>query len=197
MVTTTLEREVDERPQEPIVDVRPQGIPLTQDQVAIIPDGDCEWLNEMGSWYARWNRCTKSFYAERTVPTGLERPKRRQLPMHQAIWEHHHGPIPDGMTVDHADRNTLNNRLSNLRLATRSQQSQNRRTFENNASGYRGVTWHKQRGKWQANIWLDGKHVSLGLFSDKDDAARAYNRAAKEHYGEFALLNTIQESCVN
>jgi hypothetical protein len=184
---------VDVRRQNSDVTERLQRIPLTQDQVATVADDDHGWLSEW-KWYAWWSPAGKTFYAARSVATGLERPKQRMIRMHNVIWEHHNGPIPDGMTVDHANRDTLDNRLSNLRLATDSQQRQNRRVFKNNISGYRGVTWHKQRGKWQAKITVNRKQIHLGHFTDKDDAARAYNRAAEEHFGEFALLNTIPES---
>jgi hypothetical protein len=109
--------------------------------------------------------------------------------MHNVIWEHHNGPTPDGFTVDHADRNSLNNQLSNLRLATRSQQGHNQRLRSTNTSGYRGVTWDKQMGKWQARIMVNGKRIHLGFYADPKEAALAYDAAAKIHYGEFAVLN--------
>lgn len=163
-------------------------IPLTQDQVALVPDDDHEWLSEP-RWYAKWNSYTRSFYALRAVTTETGLPRQRLIRMHNAIWEHHNGPIPDGFTVDHVGHDTLDNQLSNLRLATHSQQAQNRRLRSDNKSGYRGVHWHKATGKWTASIQVDGKRMHLGLFTDKDDAARAYDAAARIHHGEFAQLN--------
>lgn len=165
-------------------------ISLTQGQVAQVADNDYERLLEV-KWLARWNALTQLFYASRQVATGCS--KMRHLYMHNAIWEWHHGPIPDDLTVDHIDRNTLNNQLSNFRLATFSQQMQNRGLFKNNKSGYRGVGWHKGCEKWQARIRVDGKLIHLGYYDDKDDAARAYDAAARIHFGEFAVLNFPQE----
>ena len=87
-------------------------IPLTRAQVAIVDDEDYEWLSEH-KWYANWAPKTRSFYANRNVPTGLEHPRQRSLRMHNAIWQYHNGPAPEGLTVDHADRDSLNNCLSN------------------------------------------------------------------------------------
>ena len=167
-------------------------IPLTQDQVALVPDDDHEWVSVV-KWFAKWNQATRSFYAARNVSTGMKHPKQRTLRMHRVIWEHHNGPIPDGFTVDHADRNSLNNCPSNLRLATRTQQCQNQGLRSDNKSGYRGVSWWRRSEKWLAQIRVDGKLIYLGLYDDPIAAARAYDAAAIEHFGEFAVLNFPQE----
>ena len=90
---------------------------------------------------------------------------------------------------DHKNRNTLDNRKENLRPATASQQTCNSSLRIGNSSGYKGVTWHKQRNKWLAQIQHDNKHYNLGLFNVKEEAALAYNKAALELFGEFANLN--------
>jgi hypothetical protein len=54
---------------------------------------------------------------------------------------------------------------------------------------YQGVTWHKSSNKWEAVIWCDGKKNHLGLFENKEQAARAYDRAARVHHGEKEQLN--------
>jgi hypothetical protein len=94
--------------------------------------------------------------------------------------------VPDGLECDHVNRNPLDNRRKNLRIATSTQQKGNQRILRTtNKSGYRGVCWHKQQGIWRAT--LKGKH--LGLFRDPIDAARAYDAAAKAYFGEFAKTN--------
>ncbi len=94
--------------------------------------------------------------------------------------------------VDHKDHNGLNNQIGNLRIATRSENMRNRRVKKNSLTGYLGVV--KFKNKWGAFIRMDGKNKYLGLFSSKEDAARAYDKAAFEHDGEFANLNFKQNS---
>jgi len=98
------------------------------------------------------------------------------------------GSPADGFVTDHKDRNKLNNRRDNLRFITSSQNNQNISKQKNNTSGYRGV-WQTQNGNWKADIKVNYKKISLGTFADKDSAAKAYDKAATEHFGEFAVLN--------
>jgi hypothetical protein len=88
--------------------------------------------------------------------------------------------------IDHKDRDPSNDRWTNLRPATHSQQQGNKRLPRNNTSGYRGVVW--LRKKWIAR----NSGIGLGRFTSKEEAARAYDRHAIEHYGEFATLNFPQ-----
>lgn len=97
---------------------------------------------------------------------------------------------PDSLEVDHIDGNRLNNQRSNLRLATSSQNKCNRGARKDCESGLKGVSWHSQREKWIARIKSPyGKYLHLGLFSDKLEAARAYDKASREQHGEFAFVN--------
>jgi hypothetical protein len=90
--------------------------------------------------------------------------------------------------VDHVDGDTLNNTRQNLRSCSRYENSRNRNRHVNNKSGYKGVCWHKQRQKWQAEIQHDNKQVHLGAFSNKQDAIDAYAAAAKKYHKEFAKV---------
>ena len=92
----------------------------------------------------------------------------------------------DYKTVDHIDHIPSNNEATNLRFATRSQQNQNRRSY-NSSSKYKGV--YKNKNKWQAQICVNGNKMSLGTFENEIDAAHAYDTAAKEHFKDFAYLN--------
>ena len=96
------------------------------------------------------------------------------------------------MQVDHINGNRLDNRASNLRVCTHSQNQRNqtdRRTYT--SSIYKGVSWHKGTQKWASNINVDGKMEYLGIFEDERDAAIAYNNAATLHFKEFASLNEV------
>lgn len=110
-------------------------------------------------------------------------------PMHQLVL-----PPKGKRFPDHRDKNKLNNRRSNLRLATKAQNSQNskKRSQPNNTSKYKGVGLHKPSGLYHARIKPPNKpRISLGYFKTQIDAARAYNDAAKKYFGEFAFLNSI------
>ncbi len=104
---------------------------------------------------------------------------------HRLVFLYHHGFMPE--QLDHIDRNPLNNRIENLRTADDSQQEANKSIRSDNKSGFRGVFWNSQKEKWQAKI----KHEHLGFFIDPKEAAVAYNVAAREHFGEFAFLNSL------
>lgn len=92
---------------------------------------------------------------------------------------------PMGMETDHRDGDGLNCRRSNLRNATQLENSRNRRRPAHNSSGVKGVSWHKQIGKWQAHIGFHGKKWYLGTFASLDDAAAAYAKASARLHGEF------------
>ena len=88
---------------------------------------------------------------------------------------------PKGMQVDHIDGDPSNNRRSNLRLCTRAQNSQNQRRHLDNASGYKGVCWHKASRKWHAQL----SRKSVGLFDTAEQAKAAYDAAAERLFGDF------------
>lgn len=98
---------------------------------------------------------------------------------------------PEGIEVDHIDGNRLNNQKSNLRFATSSQNKMNRGARNDNKSGFKGVSWHKQRQKWTARIMAGNRYLYLGLFSEIKDAAIAYNVAAKKYHKDFAFINPV------
>jgi hypothetical protein len=93
--------------------------------------------------------------------------------------------------VDHKDGDGLNCRRSNIRICTDTQNKQNKGPSSLNKSGFRGVHKFKATGKYQAQIRVNGKLLHLGYFIDRFDAARAYNKAAKKYFGEFAFQNKV------
>lgn len=91
-----------------------------------------------------------------------------------------------GKYHDHENLNTFDNRKSNLRPATPAENSQNQTKQRNNTSGFIGVSWNKYAQKWNAYISINGEHVGLGYFVDKDDAIKARLQAEAKYYKRFA-----------
>ena len=97
------------------------------------------------------------------------------------------------MHVDHINGNPLDNRKSNLRICTNAENQRNKGVYKNNKSGYKGVHWFKRDKKWQAQIKHNNKSIHIGLYEDKEEAARAYDKKAKELHGNFKNLNFPDE----
>jgi len=148
--------------------------------VAMVDDEDHERLSKH-----KW--CTmKNGRTHYAVRSGLVDGKRKLIFMHRELV-----CIPDGMFTDHIDGDGLNNQKYNIRACTSEQNGRNSRTPKNNTSGYKGVSWRKEKKDWLARIMVSGKSVHLGCFEKKSDAVVAYNEAAKKYHGEFARLNVL------
>lgn len=111
--------------------------------------------------------------------------KRRQCLAHRLAWFYVYGQWPDEQ-IDHINGNRADNSWANLRPASQSQNSCNGVLRSTNKSGYRGVSWSKDKGKWVARIVKEGKQHVLGYFHDKDLAYAAYLEAARNLHGKFA-----------
>ncbi len=107
--------------------------------------------------------------------------------VHRLAWLYVHGVWPSGQ-IDHKNRNGLDNRISNLRVATSSQNQANKGMRSDNTSGVKGVTWDAERCKWLAAIHVNGKRIGLGRHDSIGDAAFAYREAAIKHFGDFANI---------
>ena len=110
--------------------------------------------------------------------------KKIQPLAHRVVWILANGPIPHGFEIDHVDNNPLNNKLENLRLATRSQNAMNKKCPRTNTTGLKGVKLSGYGG-FVATISLDGKRYNLGTFVTKEEAHKAYCTKAKELHGLF------------
>jgi hypothetical protein len=110
---------------------------------------------------------------------------------HQVVWLMFNDDLPDE-TIDHKNVDCSANEIENLRPATTTEQQGNKKVQSNNTTGYKGVSYSDTRNKtkpWRASITDQGKAVHLGYFATAETAAKAYDIAALEKFGNFALLN--------
>jgi len=143
--------------------------------VAIIDDCDFERISRY-KWHINKAR-NYTAYARR-------KERGRAIPMQKEIMQ-----PQEGFIVDHINRDGLDNRRSNLRIATASQNGANRRKKKNATSIYLGVSIERGRNRPRAQITKDGKTIKLGRFDTERDAAAAYDAAAIELHGDFATTN--------
>jgi len=113
--------------------------------------------------------------------------EKKSVFLHRLIYEKHFGTISDGKMIDHIDQNPLNNRKSNLRLCSNTQNQRNKKVRKNNKLGVKGV--HIDQGSYRATINLNQKSIHLGRFKTLEDAALAYNIASILIHQDFASLN--------
>ncbi len=148
-------------------------IALTNALVALVDDEDFERLSQY-----KWRPLPGKhvgYYAATEGDIDPVRRKRRTLLMHRLVLN-----AAPGITVDHINGNKLDNRKENLRLATFKQQQGNRRRKD--GGRYTGVTKHGRRFRADCNGYI-------GVYSTEEEAARAYDTAARAYFGEFARLN--------
>lgn len=105
---------------------------------------------------------------------------------HRLAWVYVYGDLPDGLFLDHINRNRLDNSIANLRLANRYENAANRGANRNTASGVKGV--HQCKGRWQARIKVAKQELYLGSFNTMEEASAAYADAAERFHGEFARV---------
>ncbi len=152
------------------------SIPITRWNARTYLDDEDYHRAQDFHWYK-----TKNGYVAGTV---LEQGVRRRVYLHRWLLN-----AQPGQFVDHIDGNKLNNRRSNLRLVTRSQNQANRRRNANSRSRYKGVTWHKHKKRWLARIQVRGRRITIGYFTDPLQAAHEYDAFARTNFGEYARVN--------
>lgn len=157
-------------------------ISLTRGKFTLVDNSDYESLNQY-NWY-----CKSLGYAARNSRRN-KFGKQREILMHRVIL----GLEKSKKECDHINGNRLDNRRTNLRICTPSQNQANVGLSKSNSSGFRGVGWDpiKFVKKWRALIVVKGKHKFIGNFLLKEEAAHAYNEAAVKYFGVFAKLNKI------
>lgn len=161
-----------------------KAITISDGTEVIVDSDDYEKLTKY-KWSANGNG-----YAVRGVHIGNR--KYRKIYMHREILN-----VKSSEIVDHVNGNKFDNRKENLRVVTPSQNAVNAGRRKNNSSGYKGVFYESRRDKWRAEIKVNYRSVFLGYFDNKEDAAKAYNKAALKHHGEYAKFNKVKELKIN
>ena len=146
---------------------------LSQGEFTIVDDCDYDYLMQW-DWYCNGG------YAKRGYPLVC---------MHRVVLQRM--GFRNFTKSDHINRDKLDNRRCNLRPVTYSQNNCNRAKSKNNASGYKGVYWHKLVKKWCAQIRVNEKQLHIEYYNDKLKAARAYNKMALKYRGNFAVPNKV------
>lgn len=144
-------------------------IKLTQGRYTLVDHADFEWLNQW-KWHYDNGYAMRRDYSKGGV----------YALMHRVILN-----VPKKLETDHKNGDTLDNRRENLRVCTRQQNSFNKGPQINNTSGFKGVFWRGDRNKWKVKVG----RLHVGLFEDKTEAAKAYDKKAKELHGDFVKLN--------
>lgn len=165
------------------VDTSTYRIPLTKGQFAIVDLDDVAFLTR-GCWHAKKPGTAETFYAEHQVRVGS---KQVTVGMHRELAVHWGWDVV-GCEVDHIDGCGLNNRRTNLRVVSRSQNIQNSKRRRNSASCRKGVSVY--RNKWAAYIWVDGRNLLLGVFVTVAEAAAAYENASMKYFGEYGRTDS-------
>jgi hypothetical protein len=148
-------------------------IPLTQEKYAIVDEEDYAELSKYKWHYNKKNK---------HVRLGIRKYTSKTLYMHREL-------LKTDSNIDHINHNTLDNRKSNLRICTQADNCKNTSSRRGKTSKFLGVHKHSQQNVWIAQIKVDGKIKHLGSFKDEEEAAKAYDKAAVEYFGEFASLN--------
>ncbi len=151
-------------------------IPLTQGRFALVDDEDYD-IASRHTWCAVRVRKTETWYAQTHIGSSLVR-------MHVFLM----GQIP-GTIIHHHDHNGLNNQKSNLKRTTHQNNMAHSKKRRDNTSGFKGVYWDKVNRKWVAQLGFNKGFI--GRFSTILEAAQAYDEAAKNKWGEFALTNRM------
>lgn len=171
--------------------MEPVRIPLTQGKFALVDAEDVERVNAMGKWLASWSHRSKNdkWYAQKTIYLpGLRDGKRikKTVLMSRFLMD-----APVGLEVDHKNHNTLDNQKENLRVCTHAENVSNRVVDKKTQSGFKGVykIFNSNPIRFKAMIVKNREQILLGHFNSKEEAAKAYDGAAKKLFGEFAVLN--------
>lgn len=117
--------------------------------------------------------------------------KNKKYRAHRLVWLYITGSFPEKI-IDHINWVKTDNRFCSLREATNAENMWNRGATKGNTSGFKGVSWDKERSKWGSQIKIHGKTIRLGRFDNPEDAHKAYCDASKKLHGEFTYSGALQ-----
>jgi len=158
-------------------------IPLTQEKLAKVDPEDLEKVSAY-NWYASFWVGGKTFYAANR--SGIKGDKST-IKMHRFVL----GVTDPKIDVDHINHDTLDNRKSNLRSCTHEENNRNCLISSNNKTGFKGVSFEAQTGRYKAQITVRYKPKNLGRYDTPEEAHQAYLEAAKAMHGEFACSGRL------
>lgn len=105
----------------------------------------------------------------------------KSLAIHRIVWIYVHGITPQN-EIDHVNGDKTDNRIENLRICSKTENQQNQKLHSDNTSGYHGVSWRKDIGKWRAQIQVAGKKLMLGCFDNLPEAIEAHTKAKEKYH---------------
>lgn len=107
----------------------------------------------------------------------------------RVVWFAVNGPIPGGMEINHINHQRDDDKITNLELVTSQQNSRYTRKYKNNTSGFKGVSYYARYKKWRSIIRTGTKQKTVGYYHTPEEAALAYDEAARKYHGKYAVLN--------
>lgn len=147
------------------------------DGYEVLIDDDELWRFKKHKYCIHDKKADQKYLKHRKKING----KGKSIYLHREITN-----CPPDMQVDHINGNTLDNRKSNLRICSASENARNTKRSRTNTSGFKGIYWNKDMGKWQAYITHHGKHIYLGSYLTPQEAHAAYCEGAVKYHGKFA-----------
>lgn len=144
---------------------------------ALVDEADYEKVSGY-SW-----RLNSRGYVITNLPRNGAKTQKQVLLHHLVL-----GKPENGLVTDHINHDKTDNRKTNLRICTKSQNAHNQGLSRNNTSGYKGVAYETRTNKYRAYIWFNKKSIKLGSFASAEEASTAYARAAKRYFGEYCHI---------